>query len=246
MKVLITAGGTREDIDPIRSITNRSTGRLGSIIADKFAHEGAAVTYLCGSGSALPTVENIKIIKITNTQSLLLTISSLLEAYKYDCVIHSMAVSDYAPQAVISVDDIIENILSLDGGPTSTGIRAAITAAEKPLGSEKISSKHKDLMIQLRQTPKIIKLIKEIQPDTILVGFKLLSEVSNDELLQAAQDILVKNNCDYVIANDLKDIKGDTHKAFLINKNGILQSANTKHEIANIIYKTLRRKEGTA
>ena len=245
MKVLITAGGTNEDIDSVRSITNRSTGRLGSAIADMFASKGAIITYVCGEKAVLPSAENVEIIRIRNVKGLLELVEELLKTRKFDCVIHSMAVSDFTPQAILTLDDIVENVLSAINGQNISQselereIRSAVLASGRPLNDSKISSKNSDLMISLGRTPKVIGRIKAIQPETILVGFKLLSGASEEELLQAGERLLLQNSCDFVLANDLRDVENESHKAFLINKSGLLYKADTKQEIAEVIYKAV-------
>jgi phosphopantothenate-cysteine ligase len=220
--ILITSGGTREDIDTVRSITNNATGRLGSIIADVFAGNcnGAKITYVHGENSALPKAQGIELLPVTNVQSLLEVIDGLLEKCRFDCIILAMAVSDFTPQAVLD----------------SSG---------KELSGSKISSEHSELLVRLVRTPKVIerfKAIKEKQPSAILVGFKLLSGVSEQELLQTAHKLLVQNSCDFVLANDLRGIEGDSHAAMLIDECGVLCKAKTKSEIAEIIYNAVSRK----
>ena len=268
MNVLITAGGTSEAIDAVRSITNYSTGRLGSIIADYLGSKNAAITYVCGESAVLPSSNNADIIRIRNAQGLSHTISGLLAARQFDCVIHSMAVSDFTPQAALTLDDIVASAASAVESSVFAGlahnlpspawdegsleslaqarneglsaiIRAAILSSAKPLDGEKISSKNQDLMILLKQTPKVIKLIKAKQPKTILVGFKLLSGVSEGDLLQVANNLLTQAPCDFVLANDLQNINGDTHKAILLDKAGNIKRAATKQEIAELIYKAV-------
>jgi len=246
MRVLISAGGTSESIDSVRSITNYSTGRLGSIIADIFAANGARVTYLCGERAVMPQSRGIEIVRIKDVQSLLETMERLFGAYKFDCVIHSMAVSDFSPKGSTSVDEVVENVLrvaikqSITQDELRAEIKTAILSSCIVPEESKISSKSSDLMLLLENTPKVIGHIKKAQPDTILVGFKLLSDASEDELLNAARDLMVKNSCDFVLANDLKDIEGELHKAILIDKSGALHRANTKHEIAEIIYSKVK------
>jgi len=242
MKALITAGGTSEAIDPVRSITNYSTGRLGSIIADYFACGGASIAYVCGENAVLPSCENVDVARIKNVQELSQIISGLLDEQKFDCVIHSMAVSDFTPRAALTVDDIAASVASAIEAPRgglTDAIREAILSSARPLTGGKLSSKNQDLMILLKQTPKVIKLIKAKQPETILVGFKLLSGVPEEELLQAASSLLTQAPCDLVLANDLQNISGDTHKAILLDKTGSIKRAATKQEIAEIIFKAV-------
>jgi len=217
MNILITAGGTREDIDAVRGITNYATGRLGSLIADEFAKNNAIITYVCCEDSDLPNAK-VDVTLVRSAQELLETVETLMKNKSFDCVIHSMAVSDYTPKAV----------MTLDG---------------KPLGqNKKISSDNSEIMIYLKQTPKIIGRIKELQPKTLLVGFKLLLDVAEDELLEAAWALMDKNSCDFVLANDLKHIKGDMHKGILIDTEGIAGRAKTKQEIAEMIYKAIKER----
>lgn len=260
MKILITAGGTSEAIDPVRSITNYSTGRLGSIIADEFAQKNAEVFYISGSDGVLPSSKKVAVIRIKDVQGLTQALDRLLKEHKYDCVIHSMAVSDFTPQAVLNLDDIITSVASAVNGQKScmntqdlelttcqmaSLIREAVLSSGKPPGQEKISSKNSDLVVLFKQTPKAIKMIKAIQPETILVGFKLLSGAPEDALLQAANNLLTQNSCDFVLANDMTDIAGDQHKAILIDKNGPVQKVNTKQEIAKAIYKAILERNKT-
>ncbi|MCL2398887.1 MAG: hypothetical protein FWC91_03965 [Defluviitaleaceae bacterium] len=215
MRILITSGGTKEAIDPVRSITNHATGRLGSIIAEQFLHNGFSVTYICSEGAALPQLNHdflnydLEIITICSTAQLAEKLEQLLRSTQYTCVIHAMAVSDYAPYGM------------------DTG--------------KKIPSDSPYLILVLKRQPKIINCIKEIQPDTLLIGFKLLSGVNEEDLLQAANKIMEQSKCDYVLANDLNNIHGDVHKAILINREGIISRGESKQEIAKMIYREVEK-----
>ena len=211
MKILVTAGGTREDIDDVRGITNYSTGRLGSEIAGLFLDEGAEVTYICGENAILSSLPyssaNLEIIKIRNVAQLAAQLENALNSTKYNCVIHSMAVSDYTPV--------------------------------EPKSDSKISSDLEYITITLQRTPKVINIIKKIQPQTTLIGFKLLSNSSENELVEAGLNLLKNSKCDYILANDLKNITETHHKAILLNSDGIMARAENKQEIAEIIYKKI-------
>jgi len=101
--------------------------------------------------------------------------------------------------------------------------------------SGKISSEIDDLVILLKKTPKVISEIKKIQKDTLLVGFKLLSNVDKDLLIDTAYKLLQKNNCDMVLANDLSEISGDKHGAYLVFPNRDYIRLENKSEIAEAI-----------
>ena len=81
----------------------------------------------------------------------------------------------------------------------------------------------------------LITILKKQSPDTLLIGFKLLEGVSEDELFNVASNLLKKNNADYIVANLLDRIGNGKHFAMIINKNGVLTKCNAKPEIANVI-----------
>ena len=86
----------------------------------------------------------------------------------------------------------------------------------------------------LKQTPKIISLVKEWNPAIHLIGFKLLVDVSEDYLIEIARQSLIKNQADLIIANDLTQISANQHHAIFVEKDR-LQSVQTKEEIANLL-----------
>jgi len=217
MNVLITAGGTCEDIDPVRGITNYATGRLGFFIAEKFLQNGANVTYICGEDAVAP---DIPVKRIRNVTQLLQTLEAELMAKQYHCAIHTMAVSDYSPCGVAAVDS-----------PKFTDINF------KKISSKKISSDAPYQLVLLKRQPKVINRIKEIQPNIILIGTKLLSLASEDELKQAAFKQINQSNSDYVLANSKEQVTEHAHKAILFNKNGAIGRAESKQEIAELIYR---------
>ena len=117
MNLIITAGGTRERIDAVRTITNESTGRLGSLIAEeflrRFALQSHTIYYICGVGSIIPDAEdpNIHIIRIEGTDQLQQEMSKLLRGQRISAVIHSMAVSDYRIKCVTTPEAIARDVI---------------------------------------------------------------------------------------------------------------------------------------
>lgn len=97
MKVLVTAAGTREPIDPVRFVGNRSSGKMGYAIAQAAAQRGAEVLLVTGP-SALAIPPNVKGVKVETTNEML---EACMEAYgKMDVVIKAAAVADYRPRDV--------------------------------------------------------------------------------------------------------------------------------------------------
>lgn len=97
LKVLVTAAGTREPIDPVRFVGNRSSGKMGYAIAQAAAQRGAEVLLVTGP-SALAIPANVKGVKVETTNEML---EAVMEAYdKMDVVIKAAAVADYRPRDV--------------------------------------------------------------------------------------------------------------------------------------------------
>lgn len=95
-RVLVTAGATREYIDPIRFITNRSSGKMGVAIAEEAEFRGAEVTLIRTKGSVPSFVENQ--IEVETVEEMLEAIEKELSTKKYDVVILAAAVSDFTPK----------------------------------------------------------------------------------------------------------------------------------------------------
>ena len=95
-KVLMTAGPTIEYIDPIRAITNLSSGKTGTLLASELISAGAKVTLVYGPGNQVPT-KGIKVINVTTSKEMFGAVRKELQK-KYDIVIMAAAVSDYTPQ----------------------------------------------------------------------------------------------------------------------------------------------------
>jgi phosphopantothenate-cysteine ligase len=242
MKILITSGGTTEKIDEVRKIKNTATGRLGALIAEEFSvQSNAEITYLCSTDAIIPKGTEIEIVRIESVSELTQTLTKLLSENKFNAVIHAMAVSDYMVQSVISAEDLAASVAETICNANQTAndfdsivktVFSAILDNDKNTNSKKINSDIDNLMVCMAKTPKVIRLIRQLQEDTILVGFKLLVDVSESALLEVGYNLLLKNNCDFVLANDLTKIQGDTHKGLLIKPNFSYQIYNTKQEIA--------------
>lgn len=95
-KVLMTAGPTIEHIDPVRAITNLSTGKTGTLLASELISAGAKVTLVYGPGNQIPT-KGIKVINVTTSKEMFDATKKELKK-KLDIVIMAAAASDYTPE----------------------------------------------------------------------------------------------------------------------------------------------------
>ncbi len=98
-KILISAGPTQEALDPVRFITNHSTGKMGYALAKQASRMGAEVTLVSGP-SQLKAPLNTTLINVTSSQDMANVI--LAQAPNFDYIIMSAAVADYRPQNVAS------------------------------------------------------------------------------------------------------------------------------------------------
>ena len=95
-KILITAGPTVEQIDPIRAITNQSSGKTGVSLAAELVSAGAKVTFVYGPGNEKPP-KGAKIIDVVSSKEMYDVVKKELKK-KYDVVIMAAAISDYIPK----------------------------------------------------------------------------------------------------------------------------------------------------
>ncbi|TWS95581.1 phosphopantothenate--cysteine ligase [Streptococcus sp. sy018] len=229
MKILITSGGTSEPIDQVRSLTNHATGRLGQLIAQTFLDHDHEVTLITSPNSHRPQPHsNLQLIEVKTVADLQVCLQE--QVAKHEVLIHSMAVSDYSPIYMTDLDELKQN----------TDVARLLS---KKNTQDKISSAADYQVLFLKKTPKLIKKVKEWNPTIRLIGFKLLVNVSQEELLQIAQKSLKINQAELIVANDLSQITGDQHKAYLLDKTGY-QEVHSKQEIAQAIYERVVKQNG--
>ncbi|NQT47028.1 MAG: bifunctional phosphopantothenoylcysteine decarboxylase/phosphopantothenate synthase [Candidatus Omnitrophica bacterium] len=102
-KILVTAGPTWVKLDAVRVITNIFTGLTGCRIAEEAACRGARVTLLLGPGGAAPRPKRagrIKIVRFRYFDDLRRLLRKELRTGRYNALIHSAAVSDFAPRSL--------------------------------------------------------------------------------------------------------------------------------------------------
>ena len=209
--ILITAGGTIEKIDDVRSIINHSTGALGMEIAAAFLREGCNITCIVGASCVSPP-DGATVIKITDVASLQTTLTNLLAdpTQNFHAIIHAMAVSDYK--------------------------------VKNPLLFGKISSDADELTLTLQKTPKIISTLRTLAPNAVIVGFKLTSGLDEKDIISTGHRLLTTNNCDFVLANDTKNLSPEGHKGWLIQKDKSFTTHHGKKEIAENIARAVLEK----
>jgi phosphopantothenoylcysteine decarboxylase/phosphopantothenate--cysteine ligase len=107
-RILITAGGTREPIDPVRYIGNHSSGRMGYVLAEEAARRGAKVILVSGSTHLRPPV-GVEVDKASSAQEMHTAV--LAHSREADVIIKAAAVADFRPV------DPAEAKIKKDAGP---------------------------------------------------------------------------------------------------------------------------------
>ena len=253
--IVITAGGTSEKIDDVRTITNMSTGKLGATICNtllsQISEQIEIIYYICSDTTIRPEQNpKVKVILVKGTYDLKNNVEKLLKSVKVNFFIHSMAVSDYTTDYVSTssrlADEIVDNVWEFKDTLTKEALINLVSSiVESPKGKistdKKMSSSENGMFIKLKQTPKVISIIKDVQSELKLIGFKLLSDVTEEELIKVASNLMLKNKCDYVVANDLAKIRKGKHDAIILDKEGEILHVSGKDAIANVIVDIIKK-----
>lgn len=158
-KVVITAGPTREALDPVRYISNHSSGKMGYALAAAAAEAGASTTLISGPVNLTPP-ERVKVVQVISAQDML---SAALNAVEHaDIFIAAAAVADYRPLtsadqkikksadtlsiALTKNPDIVATIAALENRPFTVGF-AAETENLEAFARKKLLAKKLDLVV---------------------------------------------------------------------------------------------------
>ncbi len=165
-KVVVTSGPTYERIDPIRFISNRSSGRMGNEIALECWRRGAKVV-LVTSKPLSYNLPNFRQIVIESVMDMLKAV--LNEVKDADLFVSAAAPSDFI---VDTADSKIKT--------------------------------NREITIKLKMAPKIIKEVRKIY-DGHIIGFKAETGLSDEELIRVAENKMVEDRLEMVVANDVKE-----------------------------------------
>jgi phosphopantothenoylcysteine decarboxylase/phosphopantothenate--cysteine ligase len=196
-KVVVTAGPTQEALDPVRYITNHSTGKMGYAIAREAMLRGADVTLVSGK-VALEPVPFVRMRGITSAADMFDVIRE--ELPDTDILIKSAAVADYRPAVV--ADHKIKKGMADDSSPI-------------------VQSGDNSMSIPLVRTQDILGWVAENHhPGLFVCGFSMETE----NMLANSSKKLVKKKLDMIVANSLRTAGAgfgtDTNVVTLITKEG--------------------------
>ncbi|NQZ18051.1 MAG: bifunctional phosphopantothenoylcysteine decarboxylase/phosphopantothenate--cysteine ligase CoaBC [Bdellovibrionales bacterium] len=214
-KVLITAGGTRETIDGVRTLTNMSTGKTGAALADYLHEQGHQVLLLTSRFGVTPKTD-VKVDHYESFREIYNTLKALGQIHSFDMILHAAAISDY----------------SIEGIQTPAG--------DILPSQSKMSSQFDNISIQLKRNEKILPRLKDLfRGEPTVVGFKLTSTESKDEQVKAIFSLFTENAVDYVVHNDMNDINQGMRKYLMTSKTGQQQELESTTALASHISKLI-------
>ncbi len=214
-RVLITAGPTQEAIDPVRYISNASTGKMGYALVRACLNRGAEVTLITGpthlSLQAWQTFCPLKIVNVVSSAEMCeATISDFKQA---DITILCAAVADFTPCKI----------------------------ADRKLKKQELSTINSQLSIELTTTTDIAATLGKEKGEKLLIGFAL---ETHDEQANALRKLQSKN-LDMIVLNSLQDSGAgfgvDTNKVTLLYTDGTKKDLPLllKQEVADAIIEAL-------
>jgi phosphopantothenoylcysteine synthetase/decarboxylase len=179
MNCIVTAGPTYEPLDDVRRLTNFSTGKLGTELANYLAARGHKVILLVGEMATYSGERKAQRIEIFSTTTDLREKLKLLSAKKVDAIFHAAAVSDFSFGRIF---EPVEGKLS-------------------EVKSKKISTRQGKLLAELLPTPKIISELRGWFPKTKIIGWKFEADGRRADAIAAAQRQIADCKTDLCVVN---------------------------------------------
>jgi phosphopantothenoylcysteine decarboxylase/phosphopantothenate--cysteine ligase len=181
MNCIVTAGPTYETLDDVRRLTNFSTGRLGTKLANFLTARGHKVTLLVGELATYSDKRRAQSVKIFSTTADLRAKLESFSGKKVDAIFHAAAVSDFSLGRMFTLD--------------TAGKLKSFTP------SKKISTRAVSLLVELVPTPKIIAELRGWFPRTKIVGWKFEADGKRADALRAAKKQIANCATDFCVAN---------------------------------------------
>jgi phosphopantothenoylcysteine decarboxylase/phosphopantothenate--cysteine ligase len=196
-KVLVTAGGTREPIDPVRFIGNRSSGKQGYAVARVAAQRGAEVTLIAGHTAGLIDPAGVNVVRISSAQQLAEAVSK--HAPEADVLVMAAAVADFRP-AHVSAAKIKK------GAKDSAEPTIELVRNDDVLAGAVRARAH-------GQLPNM----------RAIVGFAAETGDANGDVLFHAREKLRRKGCDLLVVNAVGDNRAfevDSNDGWLLASDG--------------------------
>jgi len=214
MNVVVTGGGTIAPIDDVRLLTNVSSGRFAAAISEAWLDRGANVWHIHALAARLPLLRHAAFMLDAADPAAELERLTKLRA---KWLSHRDRLR-LVPLKIGNVDDYARALKQvLDSESIDIVLLPMAVADFEPEPRPgKISSEADSLILACRRTPKVIRLVRDWSPSVYLVGFKLLSHASREELIRRAGIACRDNRADLTVANDLETLRAGRHTIHLV------------------------------
>ena len=233
-RILITAGGTQEPIDPVRFISNYSTGKMGVALAQVCARRGAEVTMVCGSMSVTQRNPFGAIHRIDALSAQDMYEACIAQWPRMNSAILCAAVADFTP-CEKAENKIKKGELKVESQKSKVESQKSKVESQE---SKVESQKSNVFSLSLKETADIAKALGQSKrPDQKLIGFALETQHEIENALHKME----RKNLDAIVLNSLRD-KGagfgvDTNRVTIIRADGnslelpLLSKAEAANEI---------------
>jgi len=209
--IVVTAGATAEPIDPVRVLTNRSSGKMGRAVARACYARGADVTLVHGpvgpqrlsasgadSRSDDPGVPYATLVEVEDSAEMLEALER--ELADADGLVAAAAVGDYTT----------------------------------PEHADKLRS-GQELSLDLEPTPKLVDGARAARPDLPIVGFKTETSGDDDAMVEAARSIVDRADLDLVVANDASVMGSDETRALFVGREAVEPVVGEKARVGDLV-----------
>ena len=195
MNLLVTAGPTREFLDPVRFLSNRSTGKMGYAVAEAAAVRGHAVTLVSGPVSLAPP-PGVRVRRIVSALEMLAVLEEEIAAA--DALVMAAAVADWRPESVADAK-LKKHSAANDGAFSAADGRATL---------------------RLVATPDILETLRPRKGGRVFVGFA----AETGDVAAEAESKLRRKGLDLIVANDVSrpdaGFEVDTNAVVLMTPDG--------------------------
>ncbi|AMM32806.1 Phosphopantothenoylcysteine decarboxylase/phosphopantothenoylcysteine synthetase [Sinomonas atrocyanea] len=217
-RVLVSAGGTREPLDPVRFLGNRSSGKQGAALARAAADAGADVT-LVAAHMDVPAPEGARVVSVGS--ALDLREAMLAEAPGADVVIMAAAVADFRPSE-----------------PQASKIKKRDDAADPVI----TLVRNPDVLVELVQRRN------DAEPGQLIVGFAAETGDDASSALDYGRAKLARKGCELLVLNEVGDDATGSERVFGRDSNSVLilardgepeHAAGSKDEVAAAVVRRI-------
>jgi phosphopantothenoylcysteine decarboxylase/phosphopantothenate--cysteine ligase len=181
MNCIVTAGPAYEPLDDVRRLTNFSTGRLGTTLANYLAARGHSILLLLGEQATYNGERRAQRVEPFSTTADLRAKLKALAGKNVDAIFHAAAVSDFA----------FGRIFAPDAANKLVEIKSA----------KKVSTRQGKLLVELLPTQKIITELRGWFPRTKIVGWKFEADGKRPEAVEAARQQIADCSTDLCVVN---------------------------------------------